>query len=581
MKIKFIDINDQILENVEVKFIVNDKPVNFVTDSEGIVEFFDAWDENKVTCYIHEEDKHDFTFKEGEIAEIKTAAPLVDMIFVTTNEKEESVIGAKVCFEYLNEQVELTSDNTGQIVLEKIPVNTDVKVYQLDKDKEVNVEINKCKQDKAQYFIKVDETFDISEMKFKLVDKSGQIIRSADVRFKVAGDEFESVTDQDGCITIKDIKVDSVVECKQMIFGKSLPWHKFKCETNIDIYILHGEKPQTFDSSNEKYNSQVRMKFRLVNSKGHPIPNAVIQLEIGERTRNKYTNADGEAMVDDVLIGDKVSVFVDVRGIQTRSEFVCQEDGEMHQVVLKTSNPKAYLWAIPVVLLIIIGIVYTQFDFSGSENEEETHNETIEKDTVIINNYYFKIRDSKEDKPLANSSINLIYKDTTFEKRTDIDGLAEFKAIAGKLPTQIDVNHIGYISNKMNFILDSVFQIKLSKNDSVLIADEILTCDNWTEAKGKKITYQSFKMNIPKGKFKLWLNFFNSPDMVDVFTGPIKDISDSKKIYSTEKYQKGIINQPINYDSKDSLITIKVSSGTADVTWGYKVYCGRPTIPGN
>ena len=61
--------------------------------------------------------------------------------------------------------------------LKDIPVNTEVKVYQLDKGQEVNMEINKCRYDKAQYFISVDEYFDYTSMKFKLVDKNGQIIR--------------------------------------------------------------------------------------------------------------------------------------------------------------------------------------------------------------------------------------------------------------------------------------------------------------------------------------------------------------------------------------------------------------------
>ena len=177
MKIKFTDVHGEILPNIEITFIVNNVPVNFVTDGDGIVEFFDAWDGDKVECYIHENDKQEFVFKEGEIPEISMSAPLVDMIFVTTNEDDQSVVGATIYFEYLNEQVKIVSDSTGQIVLEQIPVNTNVKVYQLHDGNEVNVEINKCEKDKAQYFISVDKDFDFTFMKFKLVDKSGQVIR--------------------------------------------------------------------------------------------------------------------------------------------------------------------------------------------------------------------------------------------------------------------------------------------------------------------------------------------------------------------------------------------------------------------
>ena len=61
--------------------------------------------------------------------------------------------------------------------------NTVVKVYQLYKEHEYNVELNKCQKDKALYFIVANKDFEFSDMKFKLVDKSSQIIRNADIRF--------------------------------------------------------------------------------------------------------------------------------------------------------------------------------------------------------------------------------------------------------------------------------------------------------------------------------------------------------------------------------------------------------------
>jgi hypothetical protein len=578
MKIKFTDVHGEILPNIEITFVVNNVPVELVSDGEGIVEFFDAWDGDEVTCYIHEEEKHKFTFKEGDIPEVSLAAPLVDMIFVTTNENDESVIGATIYFEYLNEQIKAVSDNTGQIVLEKIPVNTEVKVYQLHNGEEYNVEINKCKKDKAQYFISVDKDFDFSYMKFKLVDKSGQVIRGADVRFKVEDNEFESVTDQEGCIVINDVKVGSLVECKQMIFGKSLPWHKFKCESGVDEYILHGEKPQAFSHGAEKYDSQVRMKFRLVNSKNQPIPNAVVRLEYGDKVRNKYTNQNGEAMVDDVLIGDKVNVFVDVRGTSVSSEFICQEDDEMHQIILKTSNPKLLFWLIPIVVIVILGIFFANSDFSGSDSSDADDEVVEKKDTLIINNYYFQVVENGSDEPIQYSKVKLIYNDTAFEKVTDKDGIARFKSLENKLPHSYEVAKLGLRSQKNDYKLDSVFTVKLTKDDSVSINTEKVLCNTLIESDKIKTNYQSFKMNIPKGYFKIWMNFFGLDQKLDIYRGGISEVSEKNRIYTTEKFKKGIWSPNVEFESKDSTITVCVTSSTDKASWVYKVYCARLSV---
>ena len=575
MKIKFTDVHGKILPNIEINFVVNNVPFVLVSDGEGIVEFFDAFEGDKVTCFIHEDETHEFTYKEGDIPEISLSAPLVDMVFVTTNEDDESVIGATIYFEYLNEKVKIVSDNTGQIVLEKIPVNTEVKIYQLHEGEEVNVEVNKCKKDKAQYFISVDKDFDFAIMKFKLVDKNGQVIRGADVRFKVDGDEFESITDNEGCIVIKDVKVDSTVECKQMIFGKSLPWHKFKCESNVDEYILHGEKPQTYAQGAEKYDSQVRMKFRLVNSKSQPIPNAVVRLEYGENIRNKYTNQYGETMVDDVLIGDKVNVFVDVRGVSTNSEFICQEDDEMHHVVLKTSNPKLYFWLIPIFVIMAFGIFYANSDFATGNLSSAEEEEVPQKDTLIISNYYFQVVENGAEEPIPNSRVKLVYNDTIFEQMTDKDGIAKFKSIENKVPVSYEVAKLGLLTQKHNWQQDSVYSVKLLKDDSVSINHDFVTCNTLLQSDKIKVNYQTFKMNLSKGRFKIWFNFFSIGHKLDVYSGDLSDIAEKNLIYSTEKFNKGIWSPYVEYESRDSTVTVCVTSSIDKASWVYKVYCAR------
>ncbi|MFN8258209.1 MAG: hypothetical protein U0W24_21150 [Bacteroidales bacterium] len=573
MKIKFTDSNKEPLSNIEVTFLTNGGEFVYVTNAEGIVEFFEAKKGDKIVCYTTVNEKREFVFNEKELPEIMVEAPLVDMIFVTIGNDEESVIGAKVFFEYLGNKIEKTSDNTGQIVLEKIPVNTDVKVYQVYKDREYNAEINRCKKDKAQYFIVTNKDFEFSDMKFKLVDKSGQIIRNADIRFKIGNKEFETVTDHLGIVKIENIRAGETVECKQMIFGKSLPWHSFKCDDSINEYILHGEKATFYSQNSEKLDSQVRMRFRLINSKLQPIPNAVLRLEYGINVRNKYTNQSGEAMVEDIMIGDKVKAMVSLQGKKTEAEFICQNDDEMHEIVFKSNNKLVYLWIIPL-LVIIAAIVYFTGNFSGDESEEA---DIIvpKKDSLIFKDYKFYISATRKAVPVAGSRIKLIYNDMVSEMQTDKNGFANFRAVDKKVPQSIEISALGYLTLKKTFSPDSIFRLKLAEDDSVDIALGVLPCSSLIESKDKKMIVREFKMNINSGNFKIWYNLFDFPALVEIYNGKTGSISDKNLIYSSKTYMRGISNPAVNFSSPDSTVTVKISGKTSKSAWVFKVYCAR------
>jgi len=577
MKIKFTDYSGEALSNIEITFLTGVRKEIYITDSEGFVEFFEAKENDEVNCYVHENEIKNFIFNESEMPVISISAPLIDMIFITIGKEEESVTGAQVYFEFVGERIEKTSDNTGQIVLEKIPLNTNVKVYQLFGNVEHNVEINKCRNDKAQYFIVTEKFHEVSGMKFKLVDKSGVIIRNADLRFKIGDKEFETVTDHFGNITIDDIKVGETVECKQMMFGKSLPWHKFKCEKNIDEYILHGEKASIYAQNSERFDSQVRMKFRLLNSKMQPIPNAVLRLKYGVNERNKYTNQAGEAMIDDVLIGDKIQAMVSLQGKITEAEFICQKDDELHEIIFKSVTLSAYLLIIPLILVIGFIIFYAN---SGSNNkvEKEREDETVvivKKDTIINKNYQFFIYDAKSKLSIDRAKIKLNYQDNSKEEITDKKGYAQFGAIKNKLPVNYEITAFGYRAMTKEFVADKIYRINLLKDDSIQITNNILPCATVVESKGIKTTYNNFKMDMSKGRFKVWYNLYNTPDKVEVYNGKINNISEKSLIFSTNSYLTGIYNTAIEFNSPDSVITVKISSNSKMVNWLYKVYCGK------
>jgi len=418
-------------------------------------------------------------------------------------------------------------------------------------------------------------------MKIKLVEKSGQSIKNADLRIKNGSREYDVISGQDGYVQIGEIEAGSVIECKQIISGRTLPWHKLKCDAEIDEYILHGERPLIYNNYSDNIDSQVRMKFRLVNSKGIPIPNAVLKIEYGDKVRNKYSNQQGETIVDDVLIGDKVKVFVDIRGKNTESEFICQEDNEQHDIILRTNRIPVYFWIIPLFVIIVF-LVYLASSGSLNSSESNSENEKevgVKKDSLIINNYLFQIKNSKTGKAIPEARIKLIYNDTSVEKFTDKSGTAVIKSFPFHLPQKIEIDKLGYLPYKNPFKLDSIFSVQLALNDSMEIDPLVAACGGEVQSKGIKTTIKSFKMNMPKGRFSIWYNLFALPTKVDIYKGGIKNISPQNLIFSNRGYQVGISNPGINFESPDSLVTVCFEAKTGKPAWVYKIYCARIPLP--
>jgi hypothetical protein len=582
MKIKFTDINKQVLSNEQIYFEYGGRKTEIFTDTEGFIELTEVKAGTKVTCYKNSKEKHKFVVEDDKELEILIKSIETNMTFVAENRDGKLMEGVKVMFEYSDKKIEKESNNLGQIILEKIPVNTEVKVFQLVDEKELNLSIHKCTKETLHYSIILDEPAMRVNMRIKLVEKSGQTIKNADVRIKQGNKETDTQSGQDGYIVVKDVEVGTILECKQIIQGRMLPWHKLTCDAEIDEYILHGERPLIYTNYSDKIDSQVRMKFRLINSKNIPIPNAVLKIEYGEKVRNKYSNQQGEAIIDDVLIGDKVKVYVDIRGKSTESEFICQEDNEQYNIVLRTNHIPVYFWIIPlaVILFVLIYLAGSGGDDSSSTDKEDAK----KKDTVIINNYSFYAKNSKTGTFIQGVKIDLIYVDTTVTKITDQKGNAVFASFAHHLPLKFELNKYGYQTYKKDFVLDSIFSIGMVQDDSMEIDPVVALCGTEIKSKGFKTTIKSVKMNMPKGRFNIWYNLFAVPTKVDVYKGKAKDISPQNLIFSNNGYMKGISNPRIDFESPDSLITICMEAKSGATSWVYKVYCAkipvaRPVVP--
>ncbi len=578
MLLTFTDKKGNLLSDFEIFFRFNDNKIIISTDENGQIELTDGDEDSDIFCCINEDHQESFKYKSSGELTISFELPKEDMLFVVADKNGNAVSELELFFEYDGQKIKEVTDNTGQVILKDIPVKTKVRAFQVFNGKELNEEFFICQRNKAQYFYVAEHLYEKADIRFFLVDKSGQPVRNADIRFRYEGDEFEKVTDNNGKITLKDMKIGGTIECKQMVFGKSLPIHKFKLEKGIDEYIIHGEKIAGYQQDSENYEAQVRTKIKLVNDKKEPIPNAIIRVEYNGKTRNKYTGQNGEVLIDDVLLGAKVYASVDVRGKKAEIEFICEADNELHEIVLK-SNGKLFLWIIPVLLIAGLGFLLSKVDFTQlMPHEEEVSVQTV-KDTLIISQYKIEVKDKERDKLPGEAIVSLEYKDSTYYKHTDSLGRVTYASVPGKYPLKLNVFLPGYVQHQQKLDKkDSIISVFLNKIDSMDINFKALSCGELTQSEGSKITVRTFSMKMPEGRFKLFYNMFDLPDKIEVYNGSAYDLHNENLIYTSNDLVKGLKTMYLNFSNKDSLISIKVTGSTNDTKWLYKVFCAKPVI---
>jgi len=579
MILSIIDENGNRLDNLEIFFQYKETKKIFKTDTDGLIEITGLEKGTIIRCHIIENETNSFEFEEDGKLAIAFNIINEDMHFVVARQNGDAANNLEIHFEYEEKKLVGQTDDTGQFVLENIPINTQVKVFQFFKEQEVNVEMFLCERDKAQYFYVADQLFEKATMKLKLVDKNNHPISNSDLRFKLDNKEFETVTDKKAYVYIENIKVGTTVECKQLMFGKSLSWHKFIFDNKKDEYIVQGEKQTPYGSNSEDYSAQTNMKIRLVNSKSEPIVNAIITLHYADKERNKYTNANGEIQIDDAPIGEKLKAFVDVRGNKTEAVFVCSESKETNEIILKTDNGNFFAWLIPLILVVGLLILYSQSNMENLFKKEKKIEPIVVKDTVIINNYQITVKNKNSSSPIKYAKVALSYKDTSYTKYCDSLGTVNFNTRPMLEPIQISASAIGYFNQTVTFKTDSLFTVLLAKNDSVDLGSNNLDCGFLTQSEGSNITYRTFRMKTDKGRFKLFYNMFSLPDQITVYNGAIHEISDKQIIFDSKKMVAGLKTLYVNFESADSLITIKLCGNDKDTKWLYKVFCPKKQYP--
>ncbi len=578
MKIKVTDKNNEILAGVDVKLEIRNKSLELKTDDKGMILVEDAQEGDIIKYYASKDDITELKFSKNTETSLIIASPIKNMLFFVADANSEPVEEVGFTFRYLGKEIKKISNEQGEIKLSNIPINTEVTCYQTNEKNEViNSNIYKCDSSIQRYELQLQKHHTHRSVKFVFTDKDKNKIKELKVRFKIAGKEFEK-TVKESFVVLDNIKIGSIIECKQLVEDKDLEWKKFKCDASVEELVFNCDNDSEQQQLTIPIQSSNTIKFRFVDSHLEPIPNAVVKFEVDEHTRHKYTDANGEVESDKLEISEKFHISVDVKGKKYSNELMFQGNEGVQQIVLKSNNG-AYFVFLGILLALLVGImIYAAGDFTRKIITSSQKTETVKKDTVIITNYCFTLKDNN-NKALENGLVKLYYADTVLSANTNNNGKVKFKPLPNKLPTKYEISKFGFVSISQSQVKDSVFAEKMIKDSTIFINEKVLDCNTVTKSNGTKESYHTFKMKINKGSFKIWFNFFKTLNNVKVYAGDINNISKETLIFSTDKEKKGIYNSPyMNFDTKDGLVTVCITSSNAKSNWVSKIYCAKGAL---
>lgn len=216
----------------DIIFEIGGKQLSGKSDEQGILvlekikenAFVKAWEAT-------EKDKtapQTYTCYENGTYKIKVT-PKGDMVINVVDQNDKPLYDKEFTFEYDGNTIKAVSDADGRIMLQKVRNMVTVTAYQLNGEgvkENVNTFVfNRSSRNyKIVIFVepepvpvveppKVEEP-KVRNMRFKVIDEKGAVIKSAKVTIKYDGIKKELLTDSDGYVELQDVPVGAVVEAK-------------------------------------------------------------------------------------------------------------------------------------------------------------------------------------------------------------------------------------------------------------------------------------------------------------------------------------------------------------------------------
>ncbi len=328
MIFKVVDPDKNAVAGIKVVLTYEKNTHELISDAKGNIYFADVQLEDTVSCepIVDGEKLAPISFVcEKNIPEYIIEIPFAkaNMLFKVLDADNKIVANANVIFTWNGTQILRTADQNGQITLENIKYGDQVIAEQtIDGQKLASQNFTFLKNTPI-YIIK-GEQFARANMLFKVLDADNKIVANANVIFTWNGTQILRTADQDGQITLENIKYGDQVTAEQTIDGQKLAPQNFTFSKTIPEYIIRGQ--QLVNSGT--------MNILLQDENKKSIPNADVRIEIDGKILDLKTDENGKIVLNNVKHGTNLKCRQMVDGVAKHQHLLIYEKGKTDYVML-------------------------------------------------------------------------------------------------------------------------------------------------------------------------------------------------------------------------------------------------------
>ncbi len=237
----------------------------------------------------------------------------VPMVFNVVYQDGKFATDEEIHFEYEGKKEIHRSNLAGQITVEKVKINSNVKAYQIEEDQQINHHTFSC-YEFGNYQIVLPLKLD---MKFKVIDSNKKILEGMRFNFAYKNVEETITSNAEGIMMLPKIKVGTEVKVFQLKDGNQENLNHYICEKGKDEYLIIIQVPPIVEIPNivqdvpiepPPINKNYKMKFKVVDDNNEVVINAEITVKYAGKTAKLRTDSQGNAELEGVEPGTKVNV---------------------------------------------------------------------------------------------------------------------------------------------------------------------------------------------------------------------------------------------------------------------------------
>ena len=322
--IKAVFSNDKIAANQKISIEYLSSKFSSLTDYEGKIHLEDIPFFTKITAFqinpntSEKVNEHNYVCDEREEFIFRIGVPNQDITFNIVDNYGNPIKNTAIFFEYQGNKVKKYTDDFGNIVLQEIPIGTDINCIQNENFQKKFV----CEDGVKQYRM-MGET-PKSNMLFKVVDENNFPISDICISLRFAGNELEKISDKNGNFQLDNISINENVSAEQILDGKKINQQNFVCEKDKSEYLIKVTKPIL---------SGV-MNIKLLDENKKPLSNSELKIEYNGQTVKLLTDENGIVSLNEIPFSSSIKCLQMVDGVAKHQHVFVYEQGKTEYTML-------------------------------------------------------------------------------------------------------------------------------------------------------------------------------------------------------------------------------------------------------